>query len=89
MYSGLSHIRRLKTVFFFQKKTLRAQSPVVFLKPNEECTHLAVGHLNGSLSIYDLETEEEEQDPEQGIPVVEPNVTFEGHTSKQSRINLF
>ena len=54
---------------------MKCESPAVVLKPNQDSTLLAVGHAGGALSIYDLKDKSEEASPD-------PEVTFEGHTSK-------
>jgi len=57
-------------------RTLNCDSPAVVIEPSFWGDKLAVGHQNGSVSIYDLEDLSDEASPE-------PNVTFEGHTSKR------
>lgn len=56
-------------------RTLNCESPAVVVEPSPSGQKLAVGHFNGAVSIYDLSDLSEEASSE-------PDVTFEGHTSK-------
>lgn len=56
--------------------TLQCDSPAVVIEPNTGSTLLAVGHQNGSLSVFDITDKSGEE-------IIQPKITFDGHRSKQ------
>ncbi|CAL8082924.1 unnamed protein product [Orchesella dallaii] len=54
--------------------TLNCDSPAVVIEPNIDSTLLAVGHVSGSVSVYDITDKS-------GESVIEPRITFDGHKS--------